>query len=56
VPKEACWQVRRIKMKCPFCGKHIDEVDCKCKMCTLCGWSSDATIFASKDTNEKKAE
>jgi len=26
-------------MKCKFCGKHIDEVDCSCKMCTICGWA-----------------
>lgn len=25
-------------MKCTQCGKHIDEVDCSCKMCTICGW------------------
>ena len=24
-------------MKCSVCNKNIDEIDCACKMCTLCG-------------------
>ena len=28
-------------MKCQFCGKKIDEIDCACKMCTICGWALD---------------
>ena len=29
-------------MKCQFCGKNIDDIDCSCKMCTICGWTLDA--------------
>lgn len=36
-------------MKCKYCGKHIDEVDCSCKMCTICGWMLDAKEYAPKE-------
>ena len=32
-------------MKCQFCGKNIDEIDCSCKMCTFCGWAFDANTL-----------
>ncbi|MDD5428896.1 MAG: hypothetical protein PHI58_06680 [Candidatus Omnitrophica bacterium] len=42
-------------MKCQFCGKHIDEVDCSCGWCTICGWSFDVKTFAAaKDNKENK--
>ncbi len=33
-------------MKCQFCGKNLDEVDCSCGWCTVCGWSFDAKSYA----------
>ena len=42
-------------MKCSFCHKHIDEVDCSCKMCTTCGWTLDAVEIKSAGNAEKKA-
>lgn len=42
-------------MKCQFCGKNIDEVDCSCKMCTICGWAIEAIVPESqKVTVEEK--
>ena len=41
-------------MACKFCKKHIDEVDCACKMCTRCGWLLDATEVDSALKDEKK--
>ena len=39
-------------MKCKFCKKHIDEIDCACKMCTICGWLLDAAeVNAAKEEN-----
>ena len=41
-------------MKCKFCGKHIDEVDCSCKMCTICGTSFDAKAYIPVDKAEER--
>jgi len=41
-------------MKCQFCNKNIDEVDTKCKMCTICGWAIDAIV--SNPPVNKEAE
>ena len=38
-------------MKCTCCGKHIDEVDRSCKMCTICGWT-----LPAKDITPNKVE
>jgi len=40
-------------MKCTCCGKHIDEVDCSCKMCTICGWELPVKGFAPVDILEE---
>jgi hypothetical protein len=41
-------------MKCKFCGKHIDDVDCSCKMCTICGWNLPVKEAApKKEENDK---
>gem|GEM_PF-1826846 len=40
-------------MKCQFCGKNIDEIDCSCKMCTICGWSFDVKT-ATPQTEKKE--
>jgi len=42
-------------MKCSFCHKNIDEVDCSCKMCTTCGWALDTAEIKSAESVEKKA-
>ncbi|MFA6320816.1 MAG: hypothetical protein WCY36_03050 [Candidatus Omnitrophota bacterium] len=40
-------------MKCPSCGKNIDEVDCSCGWCTFCGSSFDVKAFAlAKDKKD----
>lgn len=41
-------------MQCKFCGKHIDEIDCSCKMCTICGWSFDVKTMTSADKTDKR--
>jgi hypothetical protein len=41
-------------MKCPHCGKKLDDVDCACKLCTFCGTIFDVTAFKSVNSKEKK--
>ncbi len=41
-------------MKCTCCNKHIDEVDCACKMCTICGWKLPEEELVRK--NEENAK
>jgi hypothetical protein len=41
-------------MTCEFCKKHIDEVDCTCKMCTRCGWALDKAQANSIKKVDKK--
>ena len=41
-------------MKCPNCGKKLDEIDCSCKWCTFCGTMFDVAAFKSKDVKEKE--
>ena len=38
-------------MKCKCCGKHIDEIDCSCEMCTICGWDLPEENTVPKDEN-----
>lgn len=39
-------------MKCPNCGKRLDEVDCACCWCTFCGTIFDVSAFKSSDDKE----
>ncbi|MDP2912433.1 MAG: hypothetical protein Q8N91_00310 [Candidatus Omnitrophota bacterium] len=40
-------------MKCQFCNKNIDEIDCSCKMCTICGWVPDVGELKVGENIEK---
>jgi len=43
-------------MKCAFCGKPIDDMDCSCKMCTICGWSLDVKAEVKADVKADVVE
>lgn len=33
-------------MKCIFCGKTLDHIDCECHWCTFCGTSIDDAVIS----------
>ena len=39
-------------MKCPNCGKKIDEVDCACCWCTFCGAIFDVNAYHSGEMED----
>jgi len=39
-------------MKCPNCGKKLDEVDCSCKWCTFCGTVFDPAAYTKSEKKE----
>ncbi len=39
-------------MKCPNCGKKLDDVDCACKWCTFCGTMFDAAAYKPADSGK----
>ncbi|MDD5438947.1 MAG: hypothetical protein PHS37_02035 [Candidatus Omnitrophica bacterium] len=41
-------------MKCIFCGKKLDKIDCECKWCTFCGTTFDVTKIPQAESAEKK--
>jgi len=41
-------------MKCVFCGKKLDHVDCECHWCTFCGTSFDEALISKTIVSETK--